>query len=89
VTSPQIIRRAERLPNGRVKGESPPILIPRVLRMMTPLEQIRLRSIEEKRRAVFRESRAFLVSLGLDPKGEYVFHTSGAVTERGRWRPIY
>lgn len=85
----QVIRKAERYPNGRIAGASPPLLIPRVLRMMTPAEQIKLYMIQAKREAVQRESMEFLVSLGLEPRGQYVFHKTGAVTERGRYRPRY
>ena len=85
----EVIRKAHRFPNGRIEGVGPPQLIPRVLRMMTLSEQLKLYAIEAKRRAIQRESMEFLASLGLNPKGQYVFHKTGAVTERGRWRPRY
>ena len=87
--APQIIRRAERYASGRIKGASPPILVPRVLRMLTPFEQARMLAIQAKREAVQREAMAFLASIGLNPMGQYVFHKSGAVTERGGWKPVY
>ena len=85
----QLIRRAERTETGRVKDVGPPKLIPRVLRMLTAEEQAKMLVIQAKREAVQRESMAFLVSIGLSPTGQYVFHKTGAVTERGRWRPVY
>ena len=87
--APQIIRRAPRYASGRIKGASPPILVPRVLRMLTPFEQARMLSIQARREQVQCESMAFLASIGLDPRGQYVFHKTGAVTERGNWKPVY
>ena len=89
-----LVQKAKRFPSGRIEArpgvlESPPVLIPRVLHMMSADETARLVAIQEKRVAVQRESMAFLSSLGLRPTGQYVFHKSGAVTERGRHRPIY
>lgn len=89
-----LIQKAKRYPSGRIEARpgviaSPPVLIPRVLRMMTPEETARMVAIQEKRVAIQRESMAFLASLGLKPTGQYVFHKSGAVTERGRHRPVY
>ena len=86
---PTIIRKAERYPNGRIAGASPPKLIPRVLRMLTPQEQMKMLVLQAKREAVQRESMEFLASLGLNPHGQYVFHKTGAVTERGNHRPVY
>ena len=86
---PQIIRKALRHPSGRIEGVAPPQLIPRVLRMLTPTEQARMLVLQAKREAVQRESMEFLASIGLNPHGQYVFHKTGAVTERGRWRPRY
>ena len=85
----QIIRKAERYPNGRIAGVGPPKLVPRVLRMMTVAEQTKLLLIHAKRETVQRESMEFLASLGLNPRGQYVFHKTGAVTERGRHKPFY
>lgn len=87
--APVIIQKALRHPNGRIEGASPPQLIPRVLRMLTPMEQLKLYAIQAQREAAQRESMKFLASLGLNPRGQYVFHKSGAVTERGRYRPRY
>lgn len=89
MNAPQVIRKAERYPNGRIAGAAPPVLIPRIWRMLTPTEYAAMLALTEKRQAVERESMAFLASLGLDPRGQYVFHKSGAVTERGRYRPRY
>lgn len=85
----QVIRKAERYPNGRIAGASPPQLIPKVLRMLSVAEQAKMLVIQAKREAVQRESIEFLAGLGLDPRGQYVFHKTGAVTERGRYRPRY
>lgn len=89
-----LIQRAARFPSGRIEDrpgvlKSPAKLIPRVLRMMTPAEQAKMLAIQAKREAVQRESMEFLASLGLNPRGQYIFHKSGAVTERGRHRPVY
>ena len=86
---PQIIRRALRHPSGRIEGVAPPKLIPRIVRMMTVDEQAKMLVITAKRQAVNEESMKFLASMGLDPMGQYVFHKSGAVTERTRWKPVY
>ena len=87
--SPQIIRKAERLPNGRIVGAAPPVLAPRVLRMLSVQEQAKLYELEARRRAIQRESMKFLASLGLNPRGEYIFRKDGSVIERGNWQPLY
>lgn len=87
--APILIQRAKRNHSGRIPGVGPPQLIPRALRMLTPSEYAKVIEMTKKREAVQRESMALLASLGLNPTGQYVFHRSGAVTERGNWRPRY
>jgi hypothetical protein len=86
---PTIIRKAERYPSGRIAGASPPVLLPKVVHVLTVAEQVKLYQIEERRQNIRRESMDFLVSIGLKPTGQYVFHKNGGVTERGRSSPRY
>ena len=85
----QVIKRAERLPNGRVKGVGPPRLVMRVIGRIGPVEKAKVQEIHLKRRELDRQMKALLVSLGLDPHKQYKFTTEGDVVEIGNWKPIY
>ena len=84
-----VIQKAERLPNGRVKGVAPAQLWPRVLRYLTADNLAQIASIEAEAIEVRRKKARLLVSLGLDPRGTYRFTPKGEVIEVGKHSPRY
>ena len=86
---PNIIKRAERLPNGRIKGVGPPRLVPTVVRHLSTAQMFELQTIHAKQRAVSAEMRRFLAELGLDYRRNYRFRGNGEVREVGRNTPVY
>jgi len=85
----QVIKRAERLPNGRVKGVGPPRLVMRVIGRIGPVEQAKVQEIHLKRMALNREMTKLLESMGLDTKKNYKFTPNGDIVEIGNWNPVY
>lgn len=79
-----IIQKAERLPNGRVKGVAPPQLWPKVARRLSQEERLRLETIREEQVAVNRKMLRFFEEMGLDPRKPYRFTKDGDVIEVGK-----
>mgnify|MGYP001604768708 CR=1 FL=1 len=92
----QVIRRAERLPNGRILHNrngrqivAPPALSHAVVAHLTMGQQIRVQELTMRELQLQREKRAFLFSLGLDPNGVYRFQPSGEVIQLNKVKPHY
>lgn len=89
LTVPMYIRRAERLPDGRVKGYSPPRLTKRVVKHLSVQELMELQTVQEQFSAILRKRMQLLGKWGLDPRKTYSFNRNGEVTELGKWKPEY
>ena len=85
----QILKRAERLPNGRVRGVAPPRLEHRVVRVLSVSEQVEFQSIQMQEAEVKRKWRVFWNKIGLDPKRAYKFKPTGEVVDIGNPLPRY
>ena len=96
----QIIRRAQRAPNGRVidrnllTGErivlAPPRLVPTVVKVLTLGEQIEAENMRQQQVELRLKWHAFWRRLGLDPKKTYRMNPkTGEVIEIGRNTPHY
>ncbi len=87
----QVIKRAPRSQDGRVIGVAPPVLMPRIIKVLSPADMSKLRDLQMKRAALSLEMRKFLESVGLPATGgiTYVFHRDGEVTVRGTRKPLY
>ena len=92
----QVIRRAERLPNGRIlanrngrKIVAPPLLSHPVVAHLTVGQQIKVQELTMREAQVHREKVAFVISLGLDPKGAYRFGPNGEVVALTKTKAFY
>lgn len=85
----QLLKRAERLPNGRIKGVAPPQLWPKVMRRLTANEMAQILAMQERVVEMQRKQRALMVSLGLDPRRRYRLTEQGEVIEIGSHIPKY
>ena len=85
----EILKRAPRLPNGRVPGVAPPELRHRIIRQLSVGEQVQLREALIRRMDADARVRAVLVKLGLDPKRKYKFEGTGEVIEIDRTQANY
>lgn len=85
----QVIKRAERLPNGRVRGVAPPQLFPNIVRRLSVAEQVEMAGIQEQMNALVRKRRAFFVRLGLDPRRSFWINNRGEVIDVGEPTPRY
>lgn len=96
----QILRRADRAPNGRVIDKnlvtgqrtvlSPPRLVPTVVKVLTVAEQVEGANIRQQRMELQRKWVAYWRKLGLDPKKVYRMNPkTGEVIEIGRNTPRY
>lgn len=84
-----ILQKAERLPNGRVKGVAPAQLWPRVLRHLTQAQMAEFSALEFQAVEIWKKKQGFIERLGLNPKGTYRISPKGEVIEVGKHRPIY
>lgn len=89
VSFPQIIRKAERLPNGRIKGVSPPVLYPRVLKHLTTEQVAVLQGIHFQKMELNKKMWKLLDGWGLDPRRPYRINGNGDVVEIGQHTPKY
>ena len=85
----QLLRRAERFPNGRIKGAAPPVLVPKVIRRLSAADLAKVQGVRLEQLEVRRKMLVLLHSLGLDPSRSYEFKPSGEVIEVGRYSPRY
>ena len=86
---PQIIKRAERLPNGRIKGEGPPRLVPRVVKKLSTMELSQIQAIQLQKLELDKRMWRLLKDWGLNPKAPYRINGNGEVISVGNWKPIY
>ena len=84
-----VIQKAERLPNGRVKGVGPPRLWPKVVRTLTAQEMGQLQDMQQQVRALQRKQLTLFAGLGLDPRRRYRLTIQGEVIEIGKHVPEY
>ena len=84
-----IIQKAERLPDGRVKGYGPSQLWPKVARVLTSEELAKVLAVQAEAFEVARKKRQVLLSFGLDPRKGYRFSKTGEVIEIGKYHPRY
>ena len=94
-----LLKPAARTNGGYVKDNrvpfkkivAPEVLTPRVLMFLSPEQKAKMAEITRRKLEVEQDMRSFIDGLGLDAKGkhQYVFHDSGAVTERTVYRPFY
>ncbi|MAH50725.1 hypothetical protein CMI37_33205 [Candidatus Pacearchaeota archaeon] len=85
----QLLRKAPRDVDGRVRGTPPPRLVPKVVRLLSLQEQVELGDITEQLKRVMKRRMAFLAQLGLNPHKAYRFNRKGEVIEIGRHDAIY
>lgn len=96
----QILKRAERAPNGRIVDKdiltgnrtilSPPRLVPKVVKVLTLAEQAEGWNIRQQQIELMHKWHAYWRKLGLDPKKAYrVNQKTGEVIEIGRNTPYY
>lgn len=83
------IQRAERLPNGRVKGVGPPQLWPKVIQRLTSAQQMQILSARQEQVAASKKMSKVFADLGLDPRKNYRFNANGEVIEIGTHVPKY
>lgn len=95
----EILKRAERLPNGRVierpSGRKPVVLspdqlTPAIVATLTPVQLMAWRNLEARmvaaqmqRIELGKQFKAFLEALGLNPKAAYRINPNGEVIRIG------
>ncbi len=84
-----LLKKAERLPNGEVKGIAPSQLYPKVVRRLTAFERMTIESVRAEQLAVTKKMLKVLADLGLDPTKPYRFTDNGDVVEIGKYEPRY
>lgn len=96
----QVLKRADRLPNGRVVDRNlitgarrvipPPHLEPRVVKVLSLAEQIEAQSIRMQQAELMRKWKAFWRKAGLDPSKVYRMNPkTGEVIEIGNHTAHY
>lgn len=85
----QVIRKAERLPNGRVKGYSPAQLWPKVVMVLKSQDQAQFFMLTQQAIDLKQKQRELFLRLGLDPKKTYRISKNGEVIEIGQHIPRY
>ena len=87
----QILKRAPRRPDGGVIGVPPPVIVPRILRVLSREEQAKLKELDARRADVNADFKVFLESLGLPSESgiTYTFGRNGEVRARGIHAPRY
>ena len=86
---PQVIRRAERMPDGRIKGVSPPILHPKVVRHLTTAQLIEIQGIQLQKVELNKKMWRLLYSWGLNPRVRYRVNGNGDVIKIGNYTAKY
>ena len=94
----QVIKKAERGANGRILHNrdggiphmvAPSLLVPRVLKRLSVMEQARITGLQFRQQEINREMRAVLERLGLDPGRPYKFTKDGEVIDISKRQPVY
>ena len=84
-----LLQKAERLPDGRVKGVGPPQLWPKVVRRLTSAQQMQIYSARQEQVDASKKMAKVFAGLGLDPRKNYRFNDNGEVIEIGSHVPKY
>ena len=85
----EILKMAERMPNGRVKGVAPAQLWPKIVRHLSVQELAQIESVRAMQVEVNRKMKRLLSSLGLDSRRPYRFDQNGDVIEVGAHKAVY
>ena len=85
----QVIKRAERLPSGRVKGGAPPHLEHRVVARMSTKDQMHVAELILKQAEIRKHMIALRLKYGLHPTKPYRFEKNGDVVDIGNPQPFY
>jgi len=92
----QVIKKAQRLPDGHIPGVGAPQLFPKVVHHLTLQERVKLNELGKHRAEAHRrlswcnlQTKRLMETMGLDQKKNYKFMPDGEVHEIGSWQPRY